>query len=310
MRLRPSDFDALAAFFDPTAVAAVMRDVFDKPPSDACGSESGGISVVSRVAAADDRVVLGRLLPREVYDYWRQAGNAGLYAMTFMLRHAVAFLALSAHDRACSSCGAQQGYEKYYVSPGRPAAAELLDILTEPPFPQQSFPLLGFSAFGVYFFSRQAGFCRAFDAYAIGYCGEPAEGLFCSKHRYEAWWEHDGAGASTQADMFRFYAQGRNLYAYEEHQLEDILSRFWSRMAQYRRSLQVPDRDISEALAFFGYPTFADVCASGQVKLRRRYSELARQLHPDMGGGHESFLVLKKHYEVLRNRLSFENARA
>ncbi len=308
MRPEPCDFNGLAAFFDPASVAAAVRDVLDVPPSEPCSRRPGNTCMSARAAAVHDRQVLDRLLPREVYDYWRQAGYAGLYAMTFMLRHALCFLSLAMHERACSDPGPRHAREKYYAASSLPGPAECLAILTGHPFHGTGLPLVGFSALGVHFSFRQSGSCRAFDAYDISCCSELGEGLFCRKHRREAWWEHEGPGASAQADMYRFYARWQNLYAYGEHELEAIVRKFWSRMANYRRSLRAPDPQVSEALAFFGYATFAELCSCGQVKLRRRYAERAREMHPDLGGDHDAFLGLRKQYEVLRDRLSFECA--
>ncbi len=302
------DVNDLAAFFDPVVVASILKDIFDDRSAIFIDDKSVKIRAVPAVATAHDQEVLERLLSRDVYAYWRQSGYLGSYCMTFMLRNAVTFLALAAHERACPVCDLEQVFKKYYFFSCRAEALECLDTLAENPAARQSAPLLGFSALGIHFFYRKTGACRAFDAYETGLCAEPAKDFFCHKHMREAWWEYEGPGASTQADMFRFYARRENLHAYEEHQLEELVGRFWSRMKKFRQELLAPDTDVSEALAFFGYPKLADLCTGGQLKLRRRYAERARQLHPDFGGRHESFLELKKHYEVLRSRLSCENA--
>ena len=297
------DFDALAAFFAPAAVASILKDVFDDISAEFCGDESGIFPASRGVATVHDQAVLKQLLPQDVYAYWRQAGYLGSYCMTFMLRHTVAFLALAAHERAFSVCGLEQVFKKYFSFSCSSGDPDFMDVLAE----IQS-PALGFSALGIHFIFRQTGACRAFDFYDIGNCREPAQGLFCQKHTREAWWEYEGPGASVQAEMFRYYALKENLYAYDEHQLEELVGTFWSHVKKFRKERPVPDIAVSEALAFFGYAALSDLRSGGQLKLRRRYTERARELHPDLGGGHESFLPLKRHYEVLRNRLSYENA--
>ena len=302
------DFEALAVFFDPVAVASVLSDIFSSSPSDSRPDATVTIPAVPELATAHDQEVLGRLLTREIYAYWRQAGYLGSYCMTFMLRNAVTFLALAAHERACPESDLEGVFKKYYAFSSRSGVFECLDAPAANQSLEHGFPLLGFSALGIHCFSRKAGACRAFDAYDRGLCAVPAEGLFCRRHAREAWWDGEGPGASTQAAMFRFYALKQNLYAYEEGELEELVGKFWLRMKKSRQELLAPDEAVSEALAFFSYPALADLCACGQLDLRRRYAERARQLHPDSGGDHEAFLLLKKHYEVLRSRLCCENA--
>lgn len=299
-----ADFDALAAFFDPVAVASAVHDMCEAGGAACCGQhDAGTLPALAVGATVHDQELLRRLLPDEAYAYWRQAGWLGVYCITFMLRHAVTLLSLAAHERACPSCDLEPVFKNFFSVACGAGVCDCLEAPAEGELSNRRFPLLGFSPLGIHVAYQRAGACRAFDSYEGGCCAEPAEGLYCRRHAREAWWRYHGAGSSSQAGMFRFYAAMQNLHAYGEFQLEELIGRFWSRMKQYSPCPAADEAAIAEALVFFDYPSISDLRACGHVKLRRRYTRRARQLHPDSGGGHEPFLRLRKHYDVLRSLL-------
>lgn len=304
MSRMPNDVDVLAPFFDPVAVAAALHALCEAGGA-AWSGPPGALPMpaAAGVATVADQEVLRRLLPAEAYAYWRQAGWLGVYCMSFMLRHAVTLLSLAAHARSCPAGDLAPVFEKYFSVACGARVCGSLDALAGEAAPDGRLPLLGFSALGIHVFYLPAGSCRAFDVCEGGCCAAPAAGLFCRRHAREAWWRYHGPGASSQACMFRFYAERDNLYAYRERQLEELVGRFWTRMKRCARWRVADDAAIAEALVFFDYASVADLRVCGQLKLRERYTTHARQLHPDSGGGHESFLRLRKHYDVLRNLL-------
>ncbi len=86
---------ALGVFFDPLSVAAALRDALDARTPEITADETPAAMRISGPAAVDDHDMLRRLLPQELYGFWRDAGYTGIYCMTFLLRHAVTFLALA-----------------------------------------------------------------------------------------------------------------------------------------------------------------------------------------------------------------------
>jgi hypothetical protein len=244
--------------------------------------------------------VLLRLLPPETYDFWKQAGYLGTYCMSFMLRHTAAFLALAAHGRACPGAVPATALAQHFPLFDCAGAAEYAGLLADDQGAAGMYPVVCCSALGIHLLLRPAGTCRAFDFYADSLlCGEMAQGPFCGRHAAEAWWRADSPGASTQADMFRFYAVRQNLQAYNEQELADLVGRFWSRMKRFKADAGAEGPALEQALGCFGYAAVEDLRREGRLLLRRRYTELARQLHPDCGGAHESFVALKQQYDAL-----------
>jgi hypothetical protein len=309
----------LAVFFDPACVAAAIRDALEDRNSNPAPDDPIPVLQNARPAAIDDHTVIRRLLPRELYDYWRDAGYTGMYRMTFLLRHAAAFLSLLAHEKTLphhpdDGPASPAAFLKEHY-PGRYKTADqgCLETLCQTSAPAQPgqevyFPVIGFSSLGIHLVYRQAGQCRAFDYYDILCCPNRADGLFCPEHAAEAWWCDGIQKASTQADMFRFYGSSENISRYDEHDLQELVGRFWTHFKQTAR-LQNPGQGfIEEALDFFNYASLHELFEGGQLQLRRLYTQRARSLHPDAGGEHASFVQLQKYYEVLRTRMQYEQA--
>ena len=310
---------ALDVFFDPLSIAAALRDALDAQAPEVPADENRPVVRSSGPATVNDHDMLRRLLPQELYGFWRESGYIGIYSMTFMLRHAVTYLALAAHERACpAALHASQGGpaalpHNHFNARHETSAQDCLEVLCslplQPHLPLQTgTPVVGFSPLGVHLAYREIGSCRAFDYYDPVSCTAQADGLFCPAHQSEAWWCDGGHRASTQADMFRFYAFWENLHHYDERQLEELVGRFWT---HFKRSSPLPhqqDGILEEALLFFSYASLPECLKGGQLQLRRRYTERARVLHPDTGGEHVLFVQLHTYYEVLRTQLNYERA--
>ena len=309
----------LGFFFDPLAVAAALRDALDAQRPEVKTGEHRQVVRSSGIATVNDHDMLLRLLPQELYGFWREAGYVGMYSMTFMLRHAVTFLALAAHEKAClpaisysRSCLSaflNNHFNAQYEIPDQGCIEVLCPFLLPPHIKQQSrIPMIGFSALGIHLVYTETGYCRTFDYYGLGSCMNQADGLFCMAHESEAWWCDANQNGSTQADMFRFYACLENLHNYDERQLQELIGQFWAR---YRKLYSPTDQHsgvLEDAIAFFRYLSFKECLEDGPVQLRRRYTEQAKVLHPDIGGDHALFVQLKKHYDVLRMHLNYERA--
>jgi hypothetical protein len=310
---------ALEVFFDPLSVAAALRDALDARTSEPTADQTPAAMRITGPAAVDDHDMLRRLLPQELYGFWRDSGYTGIYCMTFLLRHAVTFLALLAHDNACQprhdeSCTGPAAFLKRHF-PGQYETSyqdclEALCFLTPRTQPGPVFyvPVFGFSSLGVHLLYREAGICRAFDYYDICSCRNRADGLFCPEHISEAWWREGAHKASTQADMFRFYGAGENIHQYDEQQLQELVGRFWTHFKRTPHMQKQGDAVVEEALDFFKFASLHECCQGGPGHLRRRYTELARAFHPDAGGEHASFVQLQKYYEVLRACIQYERA--
>jgi hypothetical protein len=309
---------ALGVFFDPLAIAAALRDALDAQAPEVPADENRPDVRSSGPAAVNDHDMLRRLLPQELYGFWKEAGYIGIYSMTFMLRHAVTFLALAAHERACPAAISDsrscldaflcKHFKSQYETPFHDCFEVLCPLPFNPLKQQSPIPVLGFSSLGVHLLYREIGSCRAFDYYGLSSCTAQADGLFCPAHQSEAWWCDGAPTASTQADMFRFYAFWENIHLYDERQLEELVGRFWT---QFKRSSHPPhqqDGILEEALHFFRYASLPECFEGGPVLLRRRYTERARVLHPDTGGEHALFVQLHAYYEVLRTQLNYERA--
>lgn len=311
---------ALGVFFDPLSVAAALRDAAEARTPALPADEDRSAMRTSDPAAADDHDMLRRLLPQELYGFWRDTGYTGMYCMAFLLRHAATFIALQAHEKTCQShhsdeCRSSPAafLKKHFPDQDETSGQDCLEALYLLPPDTQSgqklyVPVVGFSSLGVHLLYREIGMCRAFDFYDIASCTNRADRLFCAEHTGEAWWCDGGQKGSTQADMFRFYSAKENIHQYDEPQLQDLVGRFW---AYFKRTKHMPQQGegvVEEALVFFKYASLHECFKGGQLHLRRRYKKRARALHPDAGGGHASFVELQKYYEVLRTCIQYERA--
>ncbi len=307
----------LSFFFDPLAVAAALRDALDAQTSEFKTGKHPQVVRASRTATVNDHDILLRLLPPELYSFWREAGYVGMYSMTFMLRHAVTFLALAAHEKAylpdtsgdsCNSLSAfmHEHFNAQYETSFQECFELICPVQPSSYFKQQSpIPVVGFSSLGVHLLYRNIGMCRAFDYYDIDSCSTQADGRFCQAHASEAWWRDGGNKVSTQADMFRFYTSLENLHTSDEQHLQELIGQFWIR---FRKSYHPPTQTsgiLADAIVFFKYVSLQECLEGGLIQLHKRYTELAKVLHPDTGGVHASFVELQKYYEVLRKHLNY-----
>ncbi|MBN2109332.1 MAG: hypothetical protein JW832_18030 [Deltaproteobacteria bacterium] len=310
---------ALEVFFDPLSVAAALKDALDARTPEITADQTPAAMRIPGPAAVDDHDMLRRLLPQELYGFWRDAGYTGIYCMTFLLRHAVTFIALLAHERACqlrheeSRTGPAAFLKRHFPRQYETSYKDCLEalcclFLRTQPGPGLYVPVLGFSSLGVHLLYRETGICRAFDYYDICSCANRSDGLFCSEHTSEEWWCEGAPKGSTQADMFRFYGARENIHQYDEQQLQELVGRFWT---HFKRAPHMPKQGeaiVEEALDFFRFATLHECCQGGLPHLRKRYTERARALHPDAGGEHASFVQLQKYYEVLRACIQYERA--
>jgi hypothetical protein len=310
---------ALGVFFDPLSVAAALRDAVDARTPETTADEILSALRTAGPAAVDDHDMLRRLLPQELYGCWRDAGYTGIYCMTFLLRHAVTCLALLAHEKACrlhpDAClsGPAAFLKSHFPDQYEAGDQGCLEALCLVPPNGQSahkayVPVIGFSSLGVHLLYRETGMCRAFDFYDIGSCMKRADGLFCAEHASEAWWCGGGNKASTQSDMFRYYGAIENINQYDDHQLQELVGRFWTHFKQTKHLPPQGEGIVEEALAFFKYASPHECFEGGPLHLRRRYMQRARALHPDAGGEHAVFVQLQKYYDVLRTCIQYKRA--
>jgi hypothetical protein len=310
---------ALEVFFDPLSVAAALRDAVDARTSEITADQTPAAMRITGPAAVDDHDMLLRLLPQELYGFWRDSGYTGIYCMTFLLRHAVTFLALLAHENASQSrhdegCNGTAAFlQRHFPGLHETSYQDCLEALCfrsphTQPGPELYAPVFGFSSLGVHLLYRETGICRAFDYYDICSCANRSDELFCSEHTSECWWREGAQKGSTQADMFRYYSARENIRQYDEQQLQELVGRFWTHFKHTPHMPKQGEAIVEEALDFFKFASLHQCCQSGQSHLRRRYTERARALHPDAGGEQAAFVQLQKYYEVLRTCLQYEQA--
>lgn len=147
-------------------------------------------------------------------------------------------------------------------------------------------PIAGFSPLGVHLVRPRKGRCRFFDRYSGGYCGKLLDGpTMCTTHADEVWWLDRNDPHSTQAKMFRFYADPDNYSAFDEEQLTEMINRFWQRLSGFLKSAASATRqEQQDAAVFFGYQSLEECFAAGIEQLKRRYRRMVLRNHPDTGG--------------------------
>jgi hypothetical protein len=264
---------ALLQWMDPEQLFAILRD----------GQPAGEPAdlPMARPPALPDSILLKQLLPRELYRDLMQQGWMGMHALSFVLRHRVTELQLLFHlPYPDADVGLRQCLLESWQ---RLHGTELL-------------PIFGFSPLGIHISKRAAGTCRAFDAYSIWSCAQPARPIFCESHAGEAFWIPSET-ASQQAVMFRYYADLKNFSLYGEDDLQRMLGAFWKRLRAFTAE------DLDEALHYFGWQDARQLRDSGSDDLRRKFLQLSLIHHPDRGGDAGNFVLLQTHYQRLKQYL-------
>ena len=143
-------------------------------------------------------------------------------------------------------------------------------------FEDRPIPLVGFSSIGAHIQYRNTRACRAFDYYDIKDCSLPrTSGVYCHSHQSEDWQKVDTPYQSTQAKMFRFYGDTKNLGEYNEDDLKKMVDDFWTNFAT--SAVFINGTTVDLALTTMGIANLEELNAMGQGGLRKRFLDLAKK---------------------------------
>ncbi|APJ02946.1 hypothetical protein [Silvanigrella aquatica] len=268
----------------------------------------------AKVTKVSDSDILKNILPKELSSKMFGAGNLNLLAFIFALRHKILQLNLLFHlsalknnnhhsfnevkDELCAIFG-EEIFNQY----------NLLFNMLMPPFwgKDKKLPILGFSSVGCHFVMRDISLCRAFDAYNLPYCNQLARGLFCVKHSIENFWTQKvPEEASVQAKLSQFYINPNNFSQFDEETLKRLIQNFFRHFERSQAenfSIPMDSTKINFLLEFYSFSSLEELKKEGSTELRRRFIELAKHHHPDIGGSHEHFREAREYYESLREIL-------
>lgn len=81
--------------------------------------------------------------------------------------------------------------------------------------------------------------------------------------------------------------------------LMDLINKGIEAFINYISNRKKTNNPAEEAFKFLGLPS-----NSSKSEIKKRYRQLALQMHPDKGGTHEGFILLKDHFDTAMNNLS------
>jgi hypothetical protein len=269
----------------------------------------------AKVSKVTDSDLLKSVLPEEIFVKMFGLGHLNLLAFVFALRHKILELnclfhlsALRINQDPLVEFFKEEFFQLY--GPSFLRNFYQLNFMLQPSFwsPIKKLPILGFSSLGCHFVLREVHFCRAFDAYHLPYCKNIARGVFCDLHIAECFWKKPiYENASIQAKLAQFYMDTHNYSQFDEDSLKNLINNFFEHFEKYKKASVVHgfgEEKLKFLLNFYSFSSVEDLKKEGNIELRRRFLELAKQFHPDMGGAHESFREARENYEYLREILS------
>lgn len=265
----------------------------------------------AKVAKISDSDILKNVLPKELSDKMFGSGNLNLLAFIFALRHKILGLNSLFHLSALKHNNSglfKETKDEFCATFGEDFFEQYLHIfkMLMPQFwgKAKQLPILGFSAVGCHFVMRDISYCRAFDAYHLPYCSNLARGLFCEKHSTEKFWAQSASNeASVQAKLSHFYVNPNNFSQFDEDSLKRLIQNFFRYFERFQKEglgISLHPEKIKFLLEFYSFSSIEELKKEGCVELRRRFIEMAKNYHPDIGGSHELFREARENYESLR----------
>ena len=265
----------------------------------------------AKVSKISDSDILKSILPHDVSNKMFSSGHLNLLAFIFALRHKIlevnALFHLSAikHKNSTLFDETKDDFCLIFGNDFYDNYNQLFKILI-PQFwgKSKELPIFGFSAVGCHFAMRDIDYCRAFDAYHLPYCNHKTNGIFCERHMQEKFWFNEmPETASVQAKLSQFYVDPKNFAQFDEDSLKKLVQDFFNYFGRFEKEkafLQVDSKKVNFLLEFYSFSSVEELKKEGEVELRRRFIELAKQYHPDTGGSHELFREARENYEYLR----------
>lgn len=268
----------------------------------------------TKVTKVSDSDILKNVLPGELSSKMFGSGNLNLLAFIFALRHKILGLNSLFHLSALrhkDSSLFKEIKNEFCLTFGNEFFDQysLIFKMLMPQFwgKSKQLPILGFSAVGCHFVMRDLSYCRAFDAYHLPLCNSLASGIFCEKHSIEKFWLQDvSEDASVQAKLSQFYVNPNNFSQFDEDSLKKLIQdffRYFERFQQEGSALELDMEKVKFLLNFYSFSSIEDLKREGSTELRRRFIEMAKYYHPDIGGSHELFREARENYEYLREIL-------
>lgn len=227
----------------------------------------------------------------------RLRGLSGMNALSFILRYHLTWLSAILHLTSLDEVDRQREFElmRQLCPDINWKEYELVAVTNEKISGEQSL-ILGFSPLGLHAGWRSPQSCRAFDWCDIASCSLPGQPLFCKDHIADCWWRSPSGLGSRQATMFHFYHDLANYHVYSEQDLQRMFIEFSKKLSTWSG---LDQSEVSQALQFFGIDSRQSLLAMGKEGLRKAYLQQCSQYHPDMGGNHETFVTLGRHYKCL-----------
>jgi hypothetical protein len=238
-----------------------------------------------------------------------------LYTLSFLLRHAATWVAVSARQAhtptASSALGslASSPYAKEHST---------LQLIWNQKFQSQldieahgthkvivNFAL---SARGIEWRISDTETCSYFDPYAIHQCHERSErpGGMCITHTPHDWITAPGSfglrhvDTTRQASLFAYYSNISNLNAYSNDELEEMIQSFLKKLGRAGALSHLqPTGTLDHAATQLGYSSASEAKAAGIEDLKARFRSKARLIHPDCGGSAPEFQGIESAYRSL-----------
>lgn len=268
----------------------------------------------AKVEKISDSDLLKSVLPKELSSKMFGSGNLNLLAFIFALRHKILVLNSLFHLSALkqkNSIYFQEIRHEFCHQFGEDFF-ENYTLFFKMLIPQfwgksKQLPILGFSAVGCHFAMRDISYCRAFDAYNLPYCSNLTQEIFCEEHAKENFWKQKVVEeASVQAKLSQFYASPTHFSEFDEESLRKLIDNFFRHFERSQNEVYHAPLDVEKLkflLGFYSFSSIDELKKEGGVELRRRFIEMAKHFHPDVGGSHELFREARDNYEFLREIL-------
>lgn len=234
-----------------------------------------------------------------------------MYFLSFVLRHSLTWIAYTLERLNRSLCPAPFPFAEH--SPFVHYAGALWDATLA-----ERETLIGvrtsITARGFEWSIQPTDRCHFFDPYQPRRAckGLPTEpGGACAAHQMQLWPPPTPTVPDKQLTlrlsrhqtMLSFYADFRNLRAYSQTELEDMIQSFYKRLLSCRKNSLVHQ---SQAAVLLGYASLDDALDATEEDLKGRYRTCVKQAHPDTGGTPLKFQALQDAYahlqKVIRNQ--------
>ena len=269
----------------------------------------------AEILKISDSDILRNILPKDISSKMFGGGNLNLLAFIFALRHKIVELNSLFHLSSLKilrSPNYNQFKDEFQKIFGDKFYQNFLDLEQ---FLHANFwgharfiPIVGFSAVGCHFALRDVTYCRAFDSYNLPYCNHITDNIFCDSHHTEKFWsEYAFPESSVQAKIAQFYLNTDNFKEIDEESLKKILDNFFHYFEEsFRKKMShsLNAEILKDLLNYYSFSSLEDLKNKGGEELRRRFLEMAKYFHPDVGGSQELFREARENYENLRELLT------